>query len=313
MNTQAPFVGIDISKDRLDVAVRPLGTAESYPYTDQGIDRLIQALASLKPQLIVLEATGGYETGVIAALVHARLPVVLINPRQSREFAKATGKLAKTDRIDAMVLAHFGEAVRPEPRPLGDSGHRDLSALMSRRMQLIEMVGMEENRLHTTNKAVRPGIESHIEWLKSQVKKIDDDLNQFIINNPALKRKVDIVQSAPGVGPVVSKALLSYLPELGRVNGKEICALAGVAPFNSDSGRRKGKRRVWGGRRSARAALYMGALVATRFNPVIGPFYQRLLEAGKPKKLALTACMRKLLTMVNAMVRDEKAWEVKTA
>lgn len=308
MKTHPVFVGIDISKDRLDVFIRPQETSFSEAYTDKGVALLVERIVKVHPEMVLLEATGGYENQIVAALAHARLPVVLINPRQVRDFAKATGRLAKTDRIDAQVLAHFAEAVRPQVRLLGDQDQRQLAALMSRHSQLIEMIVMEKNRLHTTTRMVKGRIEAHLSWLRTELENVDRELDDFIRQNPTLQRKVEIVTSVPGVGPVLSKALIAHLPELGVINRKEIAALVGVAPFNSDSGTYKGKRIVWGGRKQIRSILYMGALVGTRHNPTIRSFYQRLLAAGKEQKVALTACMRKLLTILNAMVRSDALW-----
>jgi transposase len=308
MKAQPVFAGIDISKDRLDAFVRPEGASFSQAYTDKGIALLVERLHEVHPEVVLVEATGGYETRIVAALAHARLPVVLINPRQVRDFAKATGRLAKTDRIDAQVLAHFAEAVHPEVRLLGDRDQRELAALMSRHGQLVEMIVAEKNRTHTTTEIVRGRIEAHLGWLRTELESVDRELDDFIRQSPALQRKVEIVTSVPGVGPVLSKALISYLPELGAINRKEIAALVGVAPFNSDSGPHIGKRVVWGGRKQIRSILYMGALVGTRHNSAIRAFYQRLLAAGKEQKVALTACMRKLLTILNAMVRSDAVW-----
>lgn len=308
MKTQPAFVGIDISKDRLDAFARPQGTSFSVPYTDQGIGSLISDLLTLEPEMVLVEATGGYEARIVAALVHASLPVVMINPRQVRDFARATGRLAKTDRIDAQVMAHFAEAIHPEVRLFGGEEQKELAALMTRHCQLTEMITMEKNRTHTTTETVRNHIATHIDWLEAQIKEVDKRLDDFIIKDPALRRKAEIVKSVPGVGPVLTRALISYLPELGAVNRGKIAALVGIAPFNSDSGVHKGKRIIWGGRKHIRDILYMAALVSSRFNPVIGPFYQRLVAAGKHKKLALTACMRKLLTILNAMVRSDSLW-----
>lgn len=308
MKTQPIFVGIDVSKDRLDTFVRPQETFFSEPYTEQGVRELVKRVTELKPQLLLLEATGGYETQIAAALAHAKLPVVLINPRQVRDFAKATGKLAKTDRIDAMVLAHFAEALRPEPRLLPDQDQKELASLMSRRCQIVEMIVMEKNRTHTTTKIVRDRILTHLNWLQTELKDVDKQLDDFIKRNPTFQRNIEIVRSVPGVGPTLSRALISYLPELGTINRKEIAALAGVAPFNSDSGKHTGKRIIWGGRKQLRNILYMGALVGSRYNPVIRTFYRRLCAAGKLPKVALTACMRKLLTILNAMVRSNTLW-----
>ena len=308
MKAQAAFVGIDISKDRLDVFIRPRGASFSEAHTDRGIALLVERLREVHPEVVLVEATGGYETRIVAALAHARLPVVLINPRQVRDFAKATGRLAKTDRIDAQVLAHFAEAVHPEVRLLADPDQRELAALMSRHGQIIEMIVAEKNRTHTTTEIVRGRIEAHLGWLRTELESVDGELDDFIRQSPALQRKVEIVTSVPGVGPVLSKALISYLPELGAINRKEIAALVGVAPFNSDSGPHIGKRIIWGGRKQIRSILYMGALVGTRHNSTIRAFYQRLLAAGKEQKVALTACMRKLLTILNAMVRSDAVW-----
>jgi transposase len=308
MKDQAVFVGIDVAKDRLDAFVRPREESFFEPYTEPGVGSLVRRLVKAQPELVVLEATGGYENQIVAALAHAKLPVVVINPRQVRDFAKATGKLAKTDRIDARVLAHFAEAIHPEARLLPDEDHRELSALMSRHCQLTEMIVMEKNRVHTTTSTVKSGIEAHLDWLKTEIKSVDAKLDDFIGKNPALQRKVEVVTSVPGVGPTISKGLISQLPELGAMSRKEIAALVGVAPFNSDSGKHKGKRIVWGGRKQIRSMLYMGALVASRFNPAIRTFYQRLLAAGKIPKVALTACIRKLLTILNAMVKNDTLW-----
>lgn len=311
MTAQPIFVGIDISKDRLDVYASPQGAFLSEPYTEEAVSALVERLVKLQPELILLEATGGYETRVVASLAQARLPVVVVNPRQVRDFAKATARLAKTDRIDAQVLAHFAEAIRPKPRLLPDKDQRELSALMSRRRQLVEMIVMEKNRLHTTTEFVRRCIRRNIEWLEAQLQDVDRGLDKFISKNPLLQKRVKITQTVPGVGPVLSKALVSHLPELGAVSNKEISALVGVAPYNSDSGKHHGRRIVWGGRRHVRSILYMSALVASRHNPVIRSFYQRLLEAGKEKKVALTACMRKLITILNAMIRNNTPWRLK--
>lgn len=308
MKTKPVFVGIDISKDRLDTFIRPEGTFFSEPYTDRGIGSLVERLAELQPEVVLLEATGGYETQIVAALAHAGLPVVLMNPRQVRDFAKATGRLAKTDSLDAKVLAHFAEAIHPEPRLLPDEEQRELGALMSRHCQLVEMIVMEKNRGHTTTKTVKAHIEAHLSWLDAELEIVDKHLDEFIKTNPSLKRRVEIVKSVPGVGPALSKALVSYLPELGRISHKQIAALVGVAPFNSDSGTYKGKRIVWGGRKQIRNILYMGALVGIRYNSTIRAFYQRLVAAGKLKKIAITACMRKLLVILNAMVRSDTLW-----
>jgi transposase len=299
------YVGIDVSKDRLDVAQRPAAESWSLANDESGIGELRQKLAVVKPALVVLEATGGLETPLVAGLLGESLPVVVINPRQARDFAKSTGQLAKTDRIDAGILAHFAEAVKPEVRPFPDEATRELDALITRRRQLIEMLTAEKNRLlRTAAQRVRRDLQRHIHWLERQLDELEKDLGNFIQQSPAWREKEDLLRSIKGVGPVLASTLLGELPELGQLNRKEVAKLVGVAPLNQDSGRYQGQRRIWGGRASVRGSLYMGTLVATRFNPAICELYQRHLTAGKPKKVALVACMRKFLTMLNAAVRD---------
>ena len=269
---------------------------------------MTEYLKELGPQLVVVEATGGLETAVAAELAAEGLPVVVANPRKVRAFARATGQLAKTDALDARVLAHYGETLRPQPRALPDAATRELRALVVRRRQLVEMITAEGNRRRRATRRVRPRVEEHIKWLKENLAELDRDLEDTIRSSPVWKDQDRLLRSVPGVGPVLSLTLLSGLPELGALNRGEVAALVGVAPFNQDSGSFRGKRRVWGGRGQVRAALYMAALVATRCNPALKEFYQRLCQAGKPKKVALTACMRKLLTILNAMVRDHRPW-----
>jgi transposase len=272
---------------------------------------LVKRLAASKAALVVLEATAGMEMPVVAALAAAGLPVVAVNPRNAREFARATGRLAKTDIIDAHVLAQFGEALKPPLRPLPDAATQELNALVTRRHQLVEMITAEKNRLaQAVTKAVRASIREHIRWLERRLADIDQDLAGSIRQTPVWREKDELLRSVQGVGPVLSTTLLAGLPELGALGRKQIAALVGVAPLNRDSGRHRGKRMIWGGRARVREALYMGTLVATRFNPVIRAFYQRLLAAGKPKKVALTACMRKLLTILNAMARHDTPWQI---
>jgi transposase len=281
---------------------------------DSGIDSLVTRLKAVSPVLIVLEATGALESPCASALAATGLPVVVVNPRQVRDFAKATGRLAKTDRIDAEVLALFGEAVRPEVRPLPDAESRRLEALCARRRQLVEMLTAEQNRLGSANEAVRSHVEEHIRWLKAQLKDLDCDLKKAIQSSPAWRDKDELLRSFKGgVGPVLRSTLIGELPELGRLNRREIAALVGVAPLNRDSGTLRGRRSTWGGRASVRRALYMSALVASRHNPTIRAFYDRLRAAGKPAKTALTACMRKLLVILNAMVRDQTRWRLASA
>ena len=302
------FVGIDVSKDRLDVAVRPSGEAWQVTHDAPGISRLVQRLGKLAPGLVVLEATGGLELALAGELASSHLAVAVVNPRQVRDFARASGKLAKTDALDAHALAHFGEAMRPPSRPLPAPDAQELRALVARRRQLVEMITAEKNRFQTATRRLRPQLQEHIRWLEEHLEGLDRDLGDFIRSSPLWKDKDQVLRSAPGVGPVLSMTLLADLPELGALNRGEIAALVGVAPFNRDSGALRGKRTAWGGRSQVRTALYMATLVATRFNPVLRAFYQRLCAAGKPKKVALTACMRKLLTILNVMVKHHRQW-----
>ena len=313
MTLSTIFVGIDVAKDRLDLAWRPTGERWTAPNTERGIRAICRRLRTPGPTLIVLEATGGLELPLTGALAAAGLPVVVVNPRQIRDFAKATGRLAKTDALDAAVLAQFAEAVRPEPRPLPDAATQALSALLLRRRQLIGMRTAEQNRLGSAPAPMRKGIRAHLTWLAGRLADLDEELARTIRESPLWREKDDLLQSTPGVGPVLARTLLASLPELGTLTRQQIAALVGVAPLNRDSGRFRGSRRVWGGRAHVRAALYMGTLVATRFNPVIRLFYQRLCAAGKAKKVALTACMRKLLTMLNAMLKHQTPWTCQCA
>jgi len=307
------FIGIDVAKAQLEFAGRPSGATGMVPNAVDGIEALVAQLRALAPALIVLEATGGYEAAVVAALATAGLPVVVANPRQVRDFARATGQLAKTDAIDAQVLALFAERVRPVPRPLPDEAAQALDALLTRRRQLIEMLTAERNRLLIARPAVRRDLQQHIRFLERRLREADDDLHSAVKASPVWRVKDDLLQSVPGVGRVVSLTLLAELPELGRVSHKEIAALVGVAPLNRDSGTRRGKRLVYGGRAPVRAALYMAALVASKCNPVIRAFYQRLRTVGKPPKVALVAAMRKLLTILNAMLAAQAPWRPEPA
>lgn len=308
MGNQGVFVGVDVSKKRLDVAIRPTGEILSFEHDEAGIKALTQRLVAEAPSLVVLEATGGLESPLATALALARVTVAVVNPRQVRDFARATGKLAKTDSIDAAVIAHFGEAVRPEPRELPDEDATLLSAIVARRRQLIEMVVMEQNRLATTPSKLKEEVQDHIEYLKKRIKDSDKDLHKALKSTPVWREKDDLLRSVPGVGPVLSFSIIANLPELGQLGRKEISALVGVAPYNNESGQFKGRRSIRGGRAEVRVPLYMAAISAARFNPVFKAFYQRLLDAGKPKKVALVACMRKLLVTLNAMVRQNQAW-----
>jgi transposase len=308
MITVSVFVGIDVSKDRLDVALRPSGDRWAVANEEPGLATLVERVRGLSPTLIVLEATGGLEAPLTGALA-AALPVVVVNPRQVRDFAKATGTLAKTDALDARILAQFAEVIRPALRPLPDAATQALSALLARRRQLIGMRTAEQNRLGPAPPPLRKGIRAHIAWLARQLARTDDDLAQAIRESPVWRETDDLLQSAPGVGPVLATTLMASLPELGTLSRQQVAALVGVAPLNRDSGTLRGRRRVWGGRAQVRTALYMAALTATRYNPVIRAFYARLCAAGKAKKVALTACMRKLLTILNAMLKHRTPWQ----
>jgi transposase len=303
------FVGIDVAKDTLDVAVRP--TAETWQVANDaaGISALVEQMQTLAPPLVLLEATGGFEGPLLAALAVATLPVVRANPRQVRAFAQAVGILAKTDRLDASVLAHFAEAVKPIPRAWPDAATQELSALLVRRRQVVDMLTAERNRLGTAPPRIQEALQQHITWLEGQRSSLEDALMYAIQQSAVGQAKEAVLRSIPGVGPVLSQTLLGQVPELGTLRHKQVAALVGLAPFNRDSGTWRGRRMVWGGRGAVRAVLYMGTLVATRFNPVIKAFYTRLLAAGKGKKVALTACMRKLLTIMNAMIRAMIPWQ----
>ena len=308
MEGEPRFVGIDVSKAQLDVAVRPTGKRWTLPYDQTGIEGLIPQIVDLEPALVLLEATGGLELPLVAALAAAALPVVVVNPRQVRDFAKATGTLAKTDTLDAGVLAHFADAVRPEVRPLKDSETQVLNSLTARRHQVMTMLVSEKNRLGTAIGTVSPRIEAHIAWLEQELSDLDKGLRQTLRRSPVWREKDDLLRTVPGVGEQISLTLLANLPELGTLNRRQVAALVGVAPYNRDSGTLRGKRAVWGGRSRVRAVLYMGALVASRHNPAIRDFYQRLLAAGKPKKVALVASMRKLLVILNVMLKHGSPW-----
>jgi len=302
------FVGVDVSKERLDVAVRPSGEHKSFTNDEAGIAQMTDCLGRLSPEMILFEATGGWQMNAVNALAARRLPVVVINPRQVRDFAKATGQLAKTDAIDAGILAHFAEAVRPEIRELKPLEARKLEALNTRRRQIVEMLTAERNRLTTAPEWTRPDIEDLIAFLKKRLATINRDINKLIRQSPLWREKDKILKSFPGVGPVTASTMLSDLPELGSLNPKAIAALVGVAPLNCDSGKHQGKRKIWGGRACVRL-LFMCAKTAVRCNPVIRGFYERLLGAGKLRKVALTACMHKILIILNAMIRDQVCWK----
>jgi transposase len=304
------FIGIDVSKDRLDVHLRPSGEAFAMGRDGESLAALIDRLAALSPALVVLEATGGFEVTVAASLAAAGIPLAVVNPRQIRDFARATGQLAKTDALDAKAIARFAEMVRPEPRPVPDEQARALGELVARRRQLIEMMVAERNRRRQlTSRRLIKGVERLLGVLQKELSELEADLSDSIRGTPVWRERDELLRSVPGIGPTVARTLIADLPELGCLDRKQIAALVGVAPLNRDSGTMRGKRTTFGGRAKVRCVLYMAALVASRRNPVLKPFYQRLLQAGKAKKLALTAVMRKLLTILNAMVRDKTRWQ----
>lgn len=300
-------VGIDVSKARLDVAI---GEGKQFSVSNDlaGHVQLCERLAGVKPRLIVMEATGGLERAVAAQLTSQELPLRVVNPRQVRQFAQAAGILAKTDQLDAAVLVRFAQAMQLEPRRLPSEQVQALQALIARRNELTEMLTMERNRLRLAHASVRRALKKSIQWLEGQLKSTDDDIGGMLRECGIWREKVELLESVPGIARVTSLRLVTTLPELGTLNRREISALAGVAPFNQDSGQWRGKRRIYGGRAAARSALYMAALVGSRHNPVLRAFYQRLRAAGKPAKVALTACMRKLLTIINTMLRERRPW-----
>lgn len=307
------YIGIDVSKATLDVASLPNGESWTVTNDDLGLAELTPRLIALAPVLIVLEATGGFEMLAAITLAKAGLPVAVVNPRQVRDFAKALGRLAKTDALDAGILAEFAQRVRPEPRPLPDEAAQLLDSLLTRRRQLVDMLTAEKNRLGFARGPVKRDINRHIRWLEKRLKDVDGDLQDAIDASPLYHAKASLLRSVPGVGAVTTLTLLASLPELGQLSRQQIAALVGVAPLNRDSGTRRGKRMVWGGRAPVRAVLYMAALVGIKHNPVLRVFYERLRAAGKPFKVAVTACMRKLLTIMNAMLRQNSRWDPKHA
>lgn len=308
MDQQDLFVGIDVSKDRLDVGVWPSGELWVESNTAEGVATLVERLRAMEPQLVVLEATGGLETPVLEALLAASLPAVAVNPRQVRDFAKATGRLAKTDPLDALALAHFGAAIRPTVRALPAEDVRELDHLVTRRRQLVGMMAQEKNRMHRAPDSVRANIEDHIQWLQKQIDELDKGITEIIKANRELNDKATLLESFKGVGLGCASTLLAKLPELGTLDRGKIASLAGLAPLNCDSGKYKGTRRIWGGRESVRSALYMAALVAIRWNPVIKKFHARLKQKGKKSKVIITACMRKILVILNAMIKSGETW-----
>ena len=307
------YVGIDVAKARLDIAVRPSGEQWVSATDSVSLEELVRRLQALQPELIVLEATGGQEGPTVAALAAAGLSVAVVNPRQVRDFARAIGQLAKTDVLDAQVLAHFAQVIHPTPRPLPEAQAQELTALLARRRQLIQMQTAERQRLDTTLPRVRTQIERHLAWLEAELADLDQTLHDQVQASPVWRERENLLRSVPGIGPTTALTLLAELPELGLLDRKAIAALVGVAPLSCESGTWRGRRILWGGRARVRTALYMAALVASRHNPIIAAFYRRLCGAGKPKKVALTACMHKLLTILNAIVRQGSPWSVQTA
>jgi transposase len=306
---EASFVGIDVAKERLDIHVRPTGEAFAVARDGEGLAVLVERLRGLTVHLVVLEATGGFETTVAAAIAAAEIPLAVVNPRQIRDFARAIGRLAKTDALDAEVIARFAETVRPEARPVPSAEAQALGELVVRRRQIIEMIGAETNRRHqlTQPRLIR-GLERHLKTLQKELSELEQDIDDQIRGSPVWREKEDLLRSLPGIGPITARTLIAELPELGLLTRRKIAALVGVAPINRDSGTMRGKRHVAGGRATVRAALYMAALTATRCNPPIKALYARLRAAGKPPKVALIAAARKLLTIINAMLRENAPW-----
>lgn len=312
-NTVDKFVGIDVSKGTLDIGIEPTGEALRVVYDDKGIAQVVKRLVAVGPTLIVMEATGGLEVRLASELAAKGLPVAVINPRQARDFAKATGQLAKTDSVDAAVLAAFARAIRPAVRPIKDADTREFDELLTRRRQLIEIRVQETLRLGTASKVPRKSLVAHIAWLDKRIAALDVDLTRRLRASDAWRAKDDLLQGIPGVGAVTSLTMLAKCPELGSLNRREIAALVGVAPLANDSGKHRGKRFIWGGRADVRAVLYMATVTAIRCNAVLKAFAERLKQAGKPAKVVIVACMRKLLTIMNAMVKNNAQWNAKTA
>lgn len=306
--SEALYIGIDVSKANLDIDAYPRAHRTRFSNDETGRRQLVNELKSLQPKLVVLEATGGLESPIASELAIAGLAVAVINPRQARDFAKAIGVLAKTDQVDALVLARFAEAIKPEVRALKDSEVMALDSVLTRRRQLVDMITAESNRYAQAPGKIAKQIAKHLSWLNKRLEEADDDLNDAIRRSPLWQAKAHLMMSIPGVGRVTATTLLAALPELGQLSRREISALVGVCPFNRDSGGHRGRRVIWGGRASVRAVLYMAALAASRHNPMIKAFYQKLLAAGKMKKVALVACMRKLLVILNAMVKSNTPW-----
>lgn len=311
--TERIYVGIDVSKLRLDVDQSPMSAPRQFEQSPTGHAALVEHLQALGPELIVMEATGGLEIPIAAHLASSGLPVVVVNPRQARDFAKAVGVLAKTDAVDAQVLARFAASVRPQVRALKSAQTRELEALLTRRRQIVDMITAENHRLSSARSRIARQIRQHIIWLKKRLDEADHDLDQEVRHSPIWQHQLELLTSVPGVGRITAIALLAQLPELGRLSHREVSALVGVCPYNRDSGTLHGRRTIWGGRAAVRAKLYMAAIVGTRHNPVLRAFYRRLVDAGKPKKVAIVACMRKLIVILNAMIKNNQPWQPHSA
>lgn len=307
------YVGIDVSKAHLDVAVHQPASHWRVANNEQGIAELVLRLQALNPTRLVLEATGGFELPLVAGLMHAHLPVFVLNPRRVRDFARATGQLAKSDKLDAKLLAYFASVLQLEPRPLPTDEEEQLTALLTRRRQIVDMLAVEKNRLVTVRATLRADIEEHIVWLAQKLDALNDEIDRFVQQSALWQAKDQLLRTVPGVGRVTASTLLAMLPELGTLNRQQIAALVGLAPLNKHSGNRQGKRRIYGGRAAVRSVLYMAALSASRRNPRIRAFYEHLLQQGKQKKVALTACMRKLLVILNTMLRTNQPWRAPLA
>lgn len=304
------FVGIDVSKDRLDVHVQPAGHALTVPRTGEGLEQLLSKLGALAPMLVVLEATGGFELTVAAAIAGAKLPLAVVDPRQIRDFARATGRLAKTDALDARVIALFAERIRPEPRPVADAQAQTLAELVARRRQVVEMIGMESNRRRQARAPrVQRTLEATLKTLQAQLTDLDQEIHTTVRGSPVWRAADDLLTSVPGIGDVTARTLIAELPELGRLDRRRIAALVGVAPLNRDSGQMRGHRTIAGGRTSVRNVLFMATLTAIRWNPVIKAHYDQLIARGRPKKVAIVACIRRLLGILNAIIRTASPWQ----
>jgi len=310
-NTNLVYVGIDVSKEYLDVYVNTKNNCLRFSQTEQGLSDLVEYIKPLKPAIVALESTGGLENKAASMLASNDIPVAILNPRQIRDFAKATGTLAKTDEIDAKIIALFAKAIKPNITAIPDKELSHLKALVARRAQLVYMLGQERNRLSAYPSDPMKSITKHIAWLEKELDRLDNDIDNFIKSSPIYCEKIKITESMPGCGPITAVSILAYIPELGKLNNKKIVLLAGLAPINYDSGKKRGRRFIRGGRRNIRSILYMSALTAIRYNPVIKRFYQTLISRGKPKKVAITACMRKILVTLNAMARTQTTWSLK--